>query len=151
MNDASHHSQRPLEAILDIELLEKPAMGCVRARAKLENIGVYFDHERATTLHESLFTDCIKSFYVLAAPQLAPQVIDARLLTDGEETSVSNLISAMDVELAAWQRYGLVSSQVHPLIDFSETLTKLEQAILDDENLDVGLRRRMELQLNSSR
>jgi len=144
MNDASHYSQRPTETIPKVELRESPATSCVKARAKLENIGLYLEHTQGGAGDESLFQDCLKRFYELAEPQLAEWVIDARLFADGEETTLRGILAAIDVELAAWQHHGIVTSQVEPLTEFSAALTELQQGILDNEDLDEGLRRRLE-------
>ena len=150
MNDASHHSQREIDTLRTIELRETPARSCVVARAKLENIDLYLSQTQAAAGHESLLQDCLKRFYELAGPQLADQVIDARLFADGDATTMHDVLSAIDTELAAWQRYGIVASQVEPLVEFSASLTELEQAMLDDDDLEEGLRYRIEREIHGS-
>lgn len=119
-------------------------------RAQLRTVDLYLEHTENSAGHEALFEDCLKHFYELAAPQLPEWVIHKRLFADGEETTLHGVLSAIDTELAAWQRGGLVQSQVAPLYDFSGVLTDLQYAILAEEDLDIELRRRLERQLYGS-
>lgn len=151
MNDASHQSKRPVETLPGIELREKPALTCGAARSKLENIELYLQQTEGGAGQGILFEDCLKRFYELAAPQLPEWVIDRRLFADGEATPLSDVIGAISAELAAWQRHGIVTSQIEPLAEFSASLSELQQGILDDEDLDDGLRRRIERSIAGSR
>lgn len=150
MNDASHLSQRPTDTVPSIELRTKPSESCVRVRTKLENVDLYLQQTEASAGQGALFEDCLKRFYDLAAPQLAEWVIDARLFANGDATTLHDILGAIDVEIAAWQRFGIVTSQVEPLTQFSAALTELQEGILDDVNLDVGLRRRIEREVYGS-
>jgi len=120
------------------------------ARGQLESIDRYLQRSEGSAGNEAFLQECLVWFYELAAPQLAEQMVDARLFAQGEMTSPQDILRAIDAQLAAWQRGGLVPSQVQVLADFTEALAELQRAILDEEDLDPGLRRLMERQLQAS-
>ena len=96
------------------------------ARLLVENIRVYGNHVAAAESgpydleqYDEMIKEFIERFYELAAPQLPRWVIDRRLGITEPDVSADTLLSAIDAELASWQKGGLVTSQVAPLEDLT--------------------------------
>jgi hypothetical protein len=97
-------------------------------------------------LHESDVNEFLKHFYEVAAPQLPEAEIDKRLFGENNQSpDPIRVLTAIQAELTAWQRGGVVESQREPLYEFTTWLLDAQKMIvnqgLDNEDLARCLRR----------
>lgn len=115
-------------------------------RLLIENARLYAAHLASTEegpYAQGAFNETIKEliehFYAVAAFQLPESVIDSRLRLDDENADLDDLFKGIDTELAAWQKGGLVTSQVEPLQQLTDWLFDQHslEALHDVDNTSV--------------
>lgn len=121
------------------------------ARTMVENTALYMEHvaKQGTELfdviaHDIATHEFLKRFYELAAPQLPESVIDRRLFAKGDVTETSDVLGAIDAELASWQRGGIVTSQAEPLREFTLWLLDAQRDMANSGLDDNALQQRLE-------
>jgi hypothetical protein len=121
-------------------------------RLLIKNTQLYVEHLIETgsagdtiALHESDVNEFIKYFYEVATLQLSESVIDQRLFGKGESSPEPlRTLTAIDTELAAWERGGIVTSQHEPLREFATWLLDAHRVIINENVNDDGLARCLE-------
>jgi len=137
--------KRSPEGISSLELLGVTRVLIKNTRLYVEHLIETGSSGDAIALHESDVNEFLKHFYEVATLQLSESVIDKRLFgEEGSSPEPVRTLTAIDTELAAWERGGIVTSQQEPLREFVTWLLEAHQVILNENIDDDGLTRCLE-------